>query len=141
MGERLDKFRKDASILQDKIDRYRKTFDAFSDLFPEELEIPEGRSHAVLGKTTLPGPPPYFQQIEVAVIVRKFAPSSDLQINLGIEIGPNNVASLEQFDLPHPSKTKESDLDKINNDDLLGEIICKIEMPSEEQKRAFTPVD
>ena len=141
MGERLDKFRKDASILQDKVKRYRETFNAFSGLFPKEFEIPEGRSRAVSGKTTLSGPPPYFQQIEVAVIVRKFAPSADLQIILGIEIGPNNVANLEQIDLPDPNKTKESDLDEINNDDLLGEIICKIDVLTEAEKRAFTPLD
>jgi len=141
MGERLEKFRNEASILQDKVKRYWETFNAFSSLFPKKLEIPEGGSRAVSGKTTLSGPPPYSKQIEVAVMVRKFAPSADLQIVLGIENGPNNILRLEQIDLPNPSKTKETDLDKINNDELLSEIFYKIDVLSEAEKRAFTPVD
>jgi hypothetical protein len=140
MGERLDEFREEASELQDKANRYKNTFSTFGNLFPDYVRISNGDSRTISGKITLSEPTLQSDQLEVAVKIRKFAPVPDLVISLGIEIGFNNIVDLEKIRLPDPSKATETDLDKIDNDDLLDEI-ARIIKTNPDTAHRFIPLD
>jgi hypothetical protein len=132
MTNEFDEFRKNASELQDKVKNYQNMFRILNNLFPEDL-----KSGSVSGKITLSKNHPEVGHLEITVMISRLSPESDLKMDLGIEIGQKNIGELEKIDLPHPNNVQVTYIEEAVNNDLLEEIVDKIDMHGD----GFAPVN
>ena len=126
----LKEFLSEAEAIQEESKKYKLTFELIGGLFQSQRS--RSNVHDIKGIIPLVTQDSK-KEIFVTMRVHKDL-DGDLQIGLGIEIGPGNIEKLKCMPtilLPHPIKATLDKIKEINSNDIFQEIYDKLQIYSE----------